>query len=188
MTEPDHLTNWTATGWLGGIAVLILAGLLGAAAVFLGRVTYWYSARDVAVSWWRLAASLVLWAVSIRGLVHALGALARHSRSTEFFGTTGLISVAVIAAGYMVAANLANGVCEDIARFKEEPGWLPATWIVPALSVFVVFVVTQVGEITARELWDEVLRNAIVLGALLVLFFLGLVWLYARAKERNWVD
>ncbi|WP_259120313.1 hypothetical protein [Rhodococcus erythropolis] len=94
----------------------------------------------------------------------------------------------MIAAGYMVAANLANGVCEDIARFKEEPGWLPATWIVPALSVFVVFVVTQFGEITARELWDEVLRNAIVLGALLVLFFLGLVWLYARAKERNWVD
>ncbi|WP_181447612.1 MULTISPECIES: hypothetical protein [unclassified Rhodococcus (in: high G+C Gram-positive bacteria)] len=54
--------------------------------------------------------------------------------------------------------------------------------------MFVVFVVTQVGEITARELWDEVLRNAIVLGALLVLFLLGLVWLYTRAKERNWVD
>jgi hypothetical protein len=65
---------------------------------------------------------------------------------------------------------------------------LPATWVVPAFSVLVVFVATQFGEISARGLWREVLLGAFVMGAVFVLVIVGIAWLYKSAKERGLVS
>lgn len=187
MTETDHLMNWTAAGWLGGIAVLALAGLLGAAAVFLGRLVFWDSVKDGIVRWGRVALAFALWVMSIWGLGRALGALARHSRSLSFSGTAGMIGVVVITLAYMFAAKLANRVCEDIARFHAEPGWLPATWIVPALSGVLVCIVTQVRETSTRDLWAVTAVTALVSAAVFSLVLLGLVVWIKHARHRGLV-
>ncbi|PCK23258.1 hypothetical protein [Rhodococcus qingshengii] len=172
----DHLSNWTAVGWLGGIAMLMLAGMLGAAAIVCGRLSYWSRAEERDNPWWGwLVGALALWGVSIWFLIDTFAALSRHSPSRAFGVSVTGVGGALMIGVFMVAARSADRFAES--KYKPtsyEPGWFPLVWVVPALVVFVVWIVMAFNEISLRNQWDEALKAMfLMLGLLGVVGFVG---------------
>lgn len=164
-----HLTNWTAWGWLGGWAMLLLAVLVGSGAVFTARIASWKYGDD----WWwpwPLAAA-VLWGLSIWVLAAALSELTRHSTTSRVATMVCLLGALVSAAAFYPAIKAADAVHEE-AYYRSEPRYLFLVGAIPSAAVVGTAFAVLFNEIRIRgELF-----HAFVLLSISVAFIGVLLW------------
>lgn len=158
----DHLSDWSAWGWLGGLALLLIACAWGALAVFSARLAFWrWNLGTGPARWWLLGAA-VAWGLSIWLLIESAADLARHSRTTSFAGWFWLLGVGLIAATYWYAAVQADRVEDDLTSRVNTPHWLLLVWIIPAAVAGAIGIGVLCREITLRGQWGEALLRLLL--------------------------
>ncbi|QSE88030.1 hypothetical protein JWS13_05055 (plasmid) [Rhodococcus pseudokoreensis] len=179
----DHLTNWTAAGWWGGWATLLLAVLVGAVAEFTARTACWKIGGEDRWWLWPLAAA-VLWVASIWVLAVALSDLGRHSTNSQVVASICLGGALVGAAAFYPAIKVADTVFGDPydssgSRLRFLVGALPSVVVV------VTAVAVIVSEYSIRgELFQAFLRMTLVL-AFFGIVVGGVVKVVSRPKNRS---
>lgn len=154
-----HSSDWSAWGWIGALALFLLGGAIAFAAVTIGRMSYWiYDDRELNSTRHCVIAVLVsigLWALSLWPLLTSLGALARHSRSTEFAVWFTIGGTVVLAACYMLAAPASNWLASFITgrdySGRDTPDLLFLAIAVPALATVLIGFGVQISEKVYRE-------------------------------------
>ncbi|MDH6292818.1 hypothetical protein [Rhodococcus opacus] len=161
--ENLHLTNWTAWGWLGGWATLLLAVLVGAVAVFAARTAYW---KLVEGWWWLWPIAAVLWVASIWVLAIALRDLSRHSSTSQVAGAICLLGALVSAAAFYPAIKAADTVFGD-PYYSNASRLRFLVGAVPSVVVFISAITVMFSDLHSRgELLDALFRLVISIAVL----------------------
>ncbi|MFF1945990.1 hypothetical protein ACFVWF_28040 [Rhodococcus qingshengii] len=185
-----HNSDWSAWGWIGALALFLLGGAIAFAAVTIGRMSYWIyddrelnSTRHCAIA---VFVAIGLWALSLWPLLTSLGALARHSRSTEFAGWFTIGGTVVLAACYMLAVPASNWLAFFITgrdySGRDTPDLLFLAILVPALVTVLIGFGVLTGEKVYREGASSVLFE-LLLSAALLAGFLYCLWKAAIALK-----
>ncbi|MDF3312164.1 hypothetical protein P3H15_45165 [Rhodococcus sp. T2V] len=179
--ENLHLTNWTAWGWLGGWATLLLAVLVGAVAVFAARAAYW----KLGEGWWWLGPlAAVLWVASIWVLAIALSDLSRHSSTSQVAGAICLLGAVVSAAAFYPAIKAADTAFGD-PYYSNASRLRFLVGAVPSVGVFISAITVMFSDLHSRgDLLDALFRLVIGI-VVLVLIIGGILRVVSWANDRS---
>ncbi len=162
----EHLSEWTASDWIGEIAVLAVGGVVGAVAIFAFRLMLWERSDGEAAPRPWFAGAITMWLLSTWLLIDTIGDLARHSPSRIFAAWFTFVAPILIIALFVFASR-------RVDHLRDQVGYAPSrfmlVWAVPSVVVFLIGVVTHFNEITHRGEWKSPLLQMIWLGGLFIL-------------------
>lgn len=166
------------------MALLLTSGLLGCAAVGMGRLSYWVfyeSGSASARTWLALAvAALGAWVLSLWPLISALSSLVRHSRSIQFACWFSVLGTLTIAVGYCLASIGADRLASwHYSYYRlEKPRYLFLVAMLPAGTVALIAIWIHTAERVHREgalsVVFELLFGTIVVVAMFVVIIKAL--------------
>lgn len=180
-----HLSDWSAWGWLGAMALLLTSGIIGCAAVGMGRFSYWVfyeSGSADARPWLAIAgAALGVWVLSLWPFISALSSLVQHSRSIQFASWFTILGTLTITVGYFLASSGADrfaswnyGRCRPTA-----PKYLFLVALLPTGLIALIAMWIHIAERVHREgalsVVFELLFGTIVVVAMFVVIIKALV-------------
>lgn len=158
-----HLSEWTASDWIGEIAV---GGVVGAVAIFAFRLMLWERSDVEAAPRPWFAGAITMWLLSTWLLINTIGDLARHSPSRIFAAWFTFVAPVLIVALFVFASRRVDHLRDQV---DYAPTRFMLVWAVPSVVVFLIGVVTSFNEITDRGEWKNLLLQMTWLGGLFIL-------------------